>query len=121
MKSFSSLPLTIRATALLGLLLPRGYASLQSPPQPAQPPLFAVLADIQYGDKEAGGARHFRMALRNGVHHVTLKGMVEAPEENAYAFSELHSDHLRGMGVGAECSRPNMKFPMNQTGVLSPK
>jgi len=56
------------------------------------------------GHDHAGG-----YALRNGVHHITIKGMVEAPGKNAYAFIELHPDYLRVVGVGAENSR-NLAF-----------
>jgi manganese-dependent ADP-ribose/CDP-alcohol diphosphatase len=52
------------------------------------------------GHDHAGG-----YAVRNGVHHVTIKGMVEAPDENAYAFIELCPEHLREIGLGAECNR----------------
>ena len=52
------------------------------------------------GHDHAGG-----YTMRNGVHHITIKGMVEAPDKNAYAFIELHPDYLRVVGVGAESSR----------------
>ena len=59
------------------------------------------------GHDHAGG-----YAVRNGVHHVTLKGMVEAPEKNAYAFIELHPDHLREIGAGAETRGKNTHGPV---------
>lgn len=52
------------------------------------------------GHDHAGG-----YAQRNGVHHVTLKGMVEAPVNNAYAVIELHEDGLVEVGIGKEPSR----------------
>lgn len=52
------------------------------------------------GHDHAGG-----YAERNGVHHVTVKGMVEAPVENAYAVIELHEDRLEETGFGKEPSR----------------
>jgi manganese-dependent ADP-ribose/CDP-alcohol diphosphatase len=58
------------------------------------------------GHDHAGG-----YTVRNGVHHVTVTGMVEAPDENAYAFVELHPAHLREIGMGKEPSRPNMNCP----------
>ncbi|MHC4432846.1 MAG: LamG-like jellyroll fold domain-containing protein [Planctomycetota bacterium] len=50
-------------------------------------------------------------ALRNGVHHVTVCGMVEAPVDNAYALMELHSDRLREVGFGKEPSRDMPVIP----------
>jgi manganese-dependent ADP-ribose/CDP-alcohol diphosphatase len=44
-------------------------------------------------------------AFRNGVHHITIKGMVEAPLENAYAIVELLPDKIRITGIGKEVSR----------------
>jgi len=61
------------------------------------------------GHDHAGG-----YALRKGVHHVTLKGMVEAPINNAYAFVELHPDHLRMIGVGAESQTRVLQCPTGQ-------
>ena len=52
------------------------------------------------GHDHAGG-----YAFRNGVHHITLKGMVESPEETAYAVIEVHPDRLKEIGFGAEPSR----------------
>ena len=43
----------------------------------------------------------------DGVHHVTLKGMVEALDKNAYAFIELHPDYLREIGVGTAARGKN--------------
>jgi len=52
------------------------------------------------GHDHAGG-----YAERNGVHHVTAKGMVEASEQNAYAVIEVYPDKLEEIGFGAEPSR----------------
>jgi 3',5'-cyclic AMP phosphodiesterase CpdA len=52
------------------------------------------------GHDHAGG-----YAVRSGVHHVTVKGVVEAPEAGAYGLIELYPDRLREIGVGAEPSR----------------
>lgn len=52
------------------------------------------------GHDHAGG-----YAWRNGVHHITLKGMVEAPVDNAYGVVELHPELLRLTGFGREPSR----------------
>jgi hypothetical protein len=52
------------------------------------------------GHDHAGG-----YALRNGIHHITFKGMVEAPGENSYAFVEFYRDTIRITGIGKEVSR----------------
>lgn len=52
------------------------------------------------GHDHAGG-----YILQGGIHHVTVKGMVEAPEHNAYAVIEVHSDQLKEIGFGKEPSR----------------
>lgn len=52
------------------------------------------------GHHHAGG-----YAFRRGVHHVTLRGMVEASERNAYAFVEFGPDELRLLGAGDQPSR----------------
>jgi len=44
-------------------------------------------------------------AVRKGVHHVTVFGMVEAPVDNAYALIEARPDRLREIGFGKEPSR----------------
>ncbi len=43
--------------------------------------------------------------LRNKIHHLTFKGMVEAPRENSYALIELYDDKIRIIGKGKEISR----------------
>ena len=52
------------------------------------------------GHDHAGG-----YAYRNGVHHLTLKGMVESPVNNAYISVELLDDMIRITGYGDETSR----------------
>ncbi len=41
----------------------------------------------------------------NGIHQVTVRGMVEASSRNAYALVEIHPDRLKETGVGDEPSR----------------
>jgi len=50
-------------------------------------------------------------ARRKGVHHVTVKGIVEAPETNAYALVELYPDRIREIGFGSE---PSRELPLAQ-------
>ncbi len=58
------------------------------------------------------GHRHTgNYTIRNGVHHITFKGMVENPVENAYAMVELHPDMIRIKGFGAEQDR-NLELPV---------
>lgn len=52
------------------------------------------------GHDHAGG-----YALRNGIHHITFKGMVEAPGENSYAIVEFYRNTIRITGIGKEVSR----------------
>lgn len=52
------------------------------------------------GHQHTGG-----YAYQNGIHHITVKGMVEAPEQNAYAILEVHSGQIIEKGYGAEPSR----------------
>lgn len=58
------------------------------------------------GHDHAGG-----YAVRRGVHHVTLRGMVEASKQNAFAFVELGPDGLRLQGIGDQPSR-DLKWPI---------
>ena len=44
-------------------------------------------------------------AARNGIHYLTLHGMVESPDKSAYAIVEVHSDRLKILGFGAEPER----------------
>ena len=52
------------------------------------------------GHDHAGG-----YALRKGVHHLTIRGLVEAPGSTAYARFELGADRIRETGFGNEPSR----------------
>ena len=56
------------------------------------------------GHDHAGG-----YARRNGVHHITLRGMVEAPGSTAFARFELGADSLRETGFGNE---PGRELPL---------
>jgi len=42
---------------------------------------------------------------KNGVHYLTLLGMVDTPDENAYAIIEVYPDHLEVIGYGREPGR----------------
>jgi manganese-dependent ADP-ribose/CDP-alcohol diphosphatase len=44
-------------------------------------------------------------ALQDGIHHVTVCGIVEAPTKNAYAVIEVHPNELKEIGFGKEPSR----------------
>ncbi|MDH3346358.1 MAG: hypothetical protein OEL75_04160, partial [Kiritimatiellaceae bacterium] len=44
-------------------------------------------------------------ALRNGVHFVTFRGMVETAASNAFALVSVYSDHLHIQGFGREPDR----------------
>lgn len=44
-------------------------------------------------------------ALHNGVHYLNLKGMVETPDQNAFAVIEASSDSLKVTGYGREPDR----------------
>ena len=41
---------------------------------------------------------------KNGIHYLTLKGMVET-ESNAYSIIHVHQDELKVMGYGRETDR----------------
>jgi predicted phosphodiesterase len=56
------------------------------------------------GHDHAGG-----YASRNGIHHITLKGMVEAPGVNSYAIVEFFRNMIIITGFGKEVSR---EFPI---------
>ena len=47
---------------------------------------------------------------KNGVHYLTLLGMVDTPDENAYAIIEIYPDRLQIIGYGREPSRA-LYFP----------
>jgi manganese-dependent ADP-ribose/CDP-alcohol diphosphatase len=53
----------------------------------------------------AGHHHGGRYALQDGIHHITVKGMVEAPIRNAYAILEVSPTKLREIGFGKEPSR----------------
>ena len=42
---------------------------------------------------------------KNGIHYLTLKGMVETKSSSAYAIIEVYWDHLKVVGYGREPSR----------------
>ena len=44
-------------------------------------------------------------SVENGIHYVTMQGMVETPENNAYAVVHLFDDHVAIEGVGNVPSR----------------
>jgi len=44
-------------------------------------------------------------AEKDGVHYLTLHGMVETPDTTAYAVVEVYRDHLRVIGHGREPDR----------------
>jgi len=52
------------------------------------------------GHNHAGG-----FGVRNGVPFITLRGMVETPDANAYAVLHVHADRLELAGHGREPSR----------------
>ena len=57
------------------------------------------------GHDHAGG-----YAFQDGIHHVTVKGMVEAPVHNAYAVIEVYPSKIKEVGYGKEPSR-ELVFP----------
>ncbi|MEQ8766440.1 MAG: metallophosphoesterase [Planctomycetota bacterium] len=59
-----------------------------------------VVAAVFCGHDHAGG-----YAERDGIHHVTVNGMVEAPEKNAWGIVEVHADRLELKGFGSQPSR----------------
>lgn len=52
------------------------------------------------GHEHTGG-----YTLQNGIHHVTVKGMVEAPIKNAYAIIDVYPTKIIERGFGKEPSR----------------
>lgn len=44
-------------------------------------------------------------AKKRGIHYLTLQGMVETENSNAYSIVEVYSDHLKVLGFGREPSR----------------
>lgn len=51
------------------------------------------------GHDHAGG-----YAYDNGIHHITFKGMVESPVNNAYSLLEFHEELVRLQGFGDQPS-----------------
>jgi manganese-dependent ADP-ribose/CDP-alcohol diphosphatase len=47
-------------------------------------------------------------SFTNGVHHLTLKGMVEAPVENSFAIMEVYPKKIKVIGFGKEINRELM-------------
>ena len=43
--------------------------------------------------------------IRDGIHFLTLKGMVNHPQENSYAIAHVYEDHIVVEGIGAEDTR----------------
>ena len=75
-----------------------------------------VLAYIN-GHNHIGG-----YGIKKGIHYVSLQGVVETPDSNAYAIAEVYEDHIKIRGFGREKSRilkpgaPDFQepFPDNQ-------
>lgn len=44
-------------------------------------------------------------AKKKGIHYLTLQGMVETENSNAYSIVEVYTDHLKVLGFGREPSR----------------
>lgn len=76
-------------------------------PEPVLAALEASGVVVAYfaGHDHAGG-----YAFRHGIHHVTLRGMVEA-KNNAYAIVEVYADRLKKIGYGKEPSREMLFTP----------
>lgn len=64
------------------------------------------------GHDHAGG-----YALQNNIHHVTFKGMVEAPIKNAYAVIDVYPTKIVKRGFGKE---PSRELKLNIPQLLSP-
>jgi hypothetical protein len=60
------------------------------------------------GHEHAGG-----YGFRNGIHHVTLRAMVDNPKDATYGVVEVYSDHLRLVGHGKQAS---ITMHFNQAG-----
>lgn len=58
---------------------------------------FPCVAAWFNGHDHAGG-----YAEKNGIHHVTFSGMVEAPKKNAYGIVDVFTDKLVVRGVGKQ-------------------
>ena len=53
----------------------------------------------------SGHNHHGNYGIKNNIHYLTLKGMVETSEKNAYAIFEAWSDRLKIIGYGREENR----------------
>ncbi len=52
------------------------------------------------GHDHAGG-----YILRNGIHYLTFRGMIETPDQNAFAIVTLAKDRIEVQGFGRGPSR----------------
>lgn len=52
-----------------------------------------------------GHFHHGGYAKKRGIHYLTLQGMVETEDHNAYSIIEVYSDHLKVLGFGREPGR----------------
>jgi 3',5'-cyclic AMP phosphodiesterase CpdA len=60
-----------------------------------------VLESVSSAAAVFGGHDHDGgYAYKNGIHHITVQGMVESPERNAYAVVTLHEDRIIIDGIG---------------------
>jgi hypothetical protein len=62
------------------------------------------------GHEHAGG-----YGFRNGIHHVTMKGMVDYPKDATYGAVEVYSDHLQLIGHGKQ---PSITMYFNRPGKI---
>ena len=53
----------------------------------------------------SGHYHHGGYAKKRGIHYLTLQGMVETEELNAYSVVEIYPDHLKVFGFGREPNR----------------
>jgi predicted phosphodiesterase len=51
---------------------------------------------------------------KNGIHHVTLQGMVDTEDMTAYAVADVYQDRIEIRGTGRASSR-TLKFPSGQS------
>ncbi|MCL5271154.1 MAG: metallophosphoesterase [bacterium] len=63
----------------------------------------------------AGHNHEGNYGLRRGVHHLTLRGMVETPDRGAYALVEVWPDRLRVIGRDGEPDRTLPFSPLAPT------
>ncbi len=84
-------------------LIERAASNLRmQQPDPVLQELIASGCVVAYfaGHDHAGG-----YAFQDGIHHITLKGMVEAADSNAYAIFEVRPGQLKETGFGLEPGR----------------